>query len=287
MTSHPSPRRPSRLALLLVVGLLAAALVAPAPTAAAGAMTVSEAELAMIAALNVDRTTRGLVPVRADSRLMAIARARSADMVARNYFSHSIPGGGNVFSMLSARKITWYNAGEIIAWNNNPTLETSIQAANTGWLKSPGHKAIVVSTSFNYVGVGLALDSATGKKLWTAVYMKGPDRTGARATTAAPIIRAGATAATRRVTVNWTGADIRLQVLTSGFHSYRVQRRTDGGAWTTVYANTTLKSLTLNLAANHAYQFRVAARDKVGNWGAWSTVKATLAAPVGAVTVTR
>ena len=44
-------------------------------------MTISQAELAMVDALNVDRTTRGLVPVRIDSRLMAIARARSADMV--------------------------------------------------------------------------------------------------------------------------------------------------------------------------------------------------------------
>ena len=87
---------------------------------------------------------------------------------------------------MSARNITWYSAGEIIAWNNYPTLETSVAAANIQWLNSPGHKAIVVSTTYNYVGVGLAIDSANGKKIWTAVYMKGPDRTGARAKTAAP-----------------------------------------------------------------------------------------------------
>jgi hypothetical protein len=278
--------RPSRLAILLVLGLLAAVVVAPGTAAAAGGMTISEAELAMVDALNVDRTTRGLVPVRVDSRLMAIARARSVDMATKDYFSHTQPDGRNVFDMISALKITWYYAGEIIAWNNSPTLETSIAAANTGWLNSPKHKAIVVSTSVNYVGVGLALGS-NGKKIWTAVYMKGPDRTGARATTATPTITAGATAASKRVTVTWSGADVKLQVLTSGFHSFQVQRRVDGGAWTMVWIGTTRTSMTLDLAANHTYEFRVAARDKVGNWGAWSLAKAFVKAPTGSVVVGR
>jgi uncharacterized protein YkwD len=287
MVPQRPSRRPSRLALLLVVGLLATVVVVPETAAASSAMTISQAELAMVDALNVDRTTRGLVPVRVDSRLMAIARARSVDMVTKNYFSHTQPDGRNVFNILSAQHITWYGAGEIIAWNNYPTLETSVAAANNQWLNSPGHYAIVVSTSYNYVGVGLALDASTGKKMWTAVYMKGPDRTGARATTAKPTIAAGTTAATKRVTVTWTGADVPLQVLTSGFYSYQVQRRVDGGAWSTVWASTTAKSLTLNLAASHTYEFRVSARDKAGNWGAWSAASVTLPAPTGTVVITR
>jgi len=281
-----SHNRPSRLAFLLVLGLLAASVVAPGTAAAADGMTIPQAEQAMVNALNVDRTTRGLVSVRIDSRLMAIARARSVDMATKDYFDHTQPDGRNVFDILSAQKITWYNAGEIIAWNNYPTLETSIPAANTGWLNSPPHKAIVVSTTYNYVGVGLALGS-NGKKIWTAVYLRGPDRTGARATTTKPTIADGATGASKRVTVTWSGADVKLQVLTSGFHSFQVQRRVDGGAWTMVWAGTTVRSMTLDLAANHTYEFRVAARDKAGNWGAWSLAKATLPAATGAVVVTR
>jgi len=279
-------RNRSRRSILLVLGLLAASVVAPGTAAAADGMTISQAELAMVDALNVDRTTRGLVPVRVDSRLMAIARARSVDMATKDYFAHVQPDGRNVFDILSAQKITWYNAGEIIAWNNYPTLETSIAAANTGWLNSPPHKSIVVSTTYNYVGVGLALGS-NGKKIWTAVYLRGPDRTGARATTAKPTIADGATGATKRVTVSWSGADVKLQVLTSGFHSFQVQRRVDGGPWTMVWVGTTVKSMTLDLAASHTYEFRVAARDKAGNWGAWSVANATLPAATGAVVVTR
>ena len=139
--------------------------------------------------------------------------------------------------------------------------------------------------ALNYVGVGLAID---GKKmLWTAVYIKGPDRTGARSTTKAPDVTAGATSATKRVKVTWTGADVQLQVLTSGFHSWQVQRRTDGGPWTTVWTSTTKPSMTLDLAGGHTYEFRTAARDKAGNWGAWSTVSTTLPRPIGAISTGR
>ena len=121
---------------------------------------------------------------------MAIARARSVDMATKHYFSHTQPDGRNVFDILTRQHIAWYGAGEIIAWNNYPT-SSSTANANRQWMNSPGHKAIVLSTSYNYVGVGLAIDASTGKKLWTAVYIKGPDRTGARSTTATPTVAAG------------------------------------------------------------------------------------------------
>jgi chitodextrinase len=45
--------------------------------------------------------------------------------------------------------------------------------------------------------------------------------------------------------------------------------------------------MTLTLATNHTYEFRVAARDNAGNWGAWSTVKTTLGRSVGIVVIRR
>jgi uncharacterized protein YkwD len=220
----------ARLATVAILGLLAASFAAPAGAAAAtDPWTIDQAEQAMVDLLNQDRTAAGLVPVQVDTRLMAIARARSVDMATKHYFSHTQPDGRNVFDIISAQHITWYGAGEIIAWNNYPTLELSTANANSQWMNSPGHKAIVLSTTLNYVGVGLAIEASTGKKYWTAVYIKGPDRTGARSTTNKPTTAPGATDATKRVTVSWTGADVRLQVLTSGFNYWQVQRRTDGG----------------------------------------------------------
>jgi uncharacterized protein YkwD len=268
--------RHRRLASLALAAILGLAIVAPgatiAVTAPVDAAALSAAETAMVAALNADRTAKGLVPVRIDTRLMAIARARSDDMVAQDYFSHVQPDGRNVFDILTAQHITWYNAGEIIASNGAAfTLDESVSMANYQWTHSPSHYAILMSTSYNYVGVGLAVDPDTGMKIWTAVYLRGPDRTPARATVYSPKVVAGPTATTRYAKLSWTGYDVRLQVYTSGLRSYSVQRRIDGGLWANVLVGTTLHSTTVKMYLGHLYEFRFVARDRAGNHGNWVT----------------
>jgi uncharacterized protein YkwD len=265
-----------RLSSLLPLVLLAAAVIAPARVAATepapDATRIAAEELAMVSALNADRARAGLVAVRVDTRLMAIARARSDDMIAKHYFSHTQPDGRNIFDILTGQKITWYAAGEIIAWNN-ASIDTTTSMANGQWMNSPGHRAIVVSTNYNYVGVGLAVDASTGQKMWTAVFIKGPDRTGARAAVGGGTITAGPTASTRRVKIPWSGSDVRLQVLTAGLRSFTVQRRIDDGLWSTVWSSTTLKYATFTVALGHRTEIRVSAVDNKGNRGAWvSTV---------------
>src|SRR5262245_29106292 len=96
--TRPAMRRAPRLAAMAGIALLVAAF--PVPSAAAAATvpwTVSQAEQEMVKLLNADRTSAGLVPVQVDSRLMAIARARSTDMATKHYFSHTQPDGRNVF----------------------------------------------------------------------------------------------------------------------------------------------------------------------------------------------
>ncbi len=257
------------------VALVATAAVAPLTAAATtttdpNAPDVSALEQTELGLLNKDRIDAGLVAVRADARLMAIARARSEDMVANDYFSHTQPDGRNVFDILSADHITWYNAGEIIAWNNY-SLDLTAGVANSQWMGSAGHHAIIVSTDYNYVGVGFAMDPATGKKLWTAVFMKGPDRTAAVAATSRSVgawTRTG-TSLTRTVKVTWSGHDPRLQVLTAGFRSFTVQIRTDSGSWRTVYSSTTLRAWSYRAWRGHRYEVRVLGRDRAGNRGRW------------------
>jgi uncharacterized protein YkwD len=269
----PAPRRRglASLALAAVIGVaILLPGVAVATTTTVDAATLTATELAMVSALNADRAANSLVPVRVDARLMAIARARSDDMVAKDYFDHTQPDGQNVFDILTAQHVTWYNAGEIIVENNYP-MEYTVSTANRQWMGSPSHKAIILSSDLNYVGVGLALRPDTGEKVWTAVFIKGPDRTGARATAYTPKVTAGSTSGTRTMRWSWTGADVRLQVLTSGLRSYAVQRSVDGGSWTTTFSSTTLKAANFTLHLGHRYEFRVRARDRAGNVGAWVT----------------
>jgi uncharacterized protein YkwD len=271
MVPNPPAPRSRRPAGLAIAGLLAAALIVPASVAAAPSVpsiaAVGSAEGSMLSALNRDRTARGLVPARTDPRLMAIARARSIDMATKHYFSHGQPDGRNVFDILSAQHIAWYSAGEIIAWNTN-AISTTTSAANSQWMQSPGHKAIVVSTAMNYVGVGLAWDSSQNRMIWTAVFMKGPDRTGPKVTFSTPRISAGTTASNRRVTLSWNGADVRLQVLTAGFRAFVLQRRVDDGEWRTIWSGSTRRSIAYIVTLGHRYEYKVFALDRRGNRGA-------------------
>jgi uncharacterized protein YkwD len=187
-----SPRRFAGAALAAAL-LLGASGARPAPTAAAD-LTISAAESLMAGTLNADRAAAGLVPIRVDGRLTAIARARSADMAAKGYFGHTQPDGRTVFGILSAKAIKWYGAGEIIAWNTWPTMSDSVTTANDMWLNSPTHRSIILATTYNYMGVGLAIDGS-GKKYWTTVFIKGPDRTGGWVTmvpVAQPVVAAAA-----------------------------------------------------------------------------------------------
>jgi len=91
--------------IFVLVASLVVPTVAAAATTTVDAATLTAQEAKIIGFLNADRTALGLVPVRVDSRLMAIARARSADMIANDYFSHTLPDGRKVFDILQKNKV--------------------------------------------------------------------------------------------------------------------------------------------------------------------------------------
>ena len=266
-----SPRRSALAAvvLTLVFGLL------PVPPSAAAATTATDttiaaAERIAFALTNERRTGAGLVVLRGDPRLFSLARQRAEYMAANDTFSHTQADGTTVFDLISAEGIAWYGAGEIIAWNTAATLDYSASYAVKAWMASSRHRAIIMSTGYNYVGFGLAISPTTGRRYWAGVYLKGPDRTGAWA----KISSASSTAvdsASAKVTVTWSGNDTRLQVLTAGLRSYQVQARKDGGAWID-YGTMMATSLTKTWARGRVYDVRVRASDKAGNWGAWRLV---------------
>ncbi|MET1232314.1 MAG: CAP domain-containing protein, partial [Candidatus Limnocylindrales bacterium] len=172
----------SKLARLLGPIALSATLLATlVPVAGAtDDLTVEQAEAKVVSLLNAQRTNVGRVVLRVDPRLSAIARGRSEDMASKGYFSHQQPDGDWAWDLMTAAGIRWFGAGEILAWNTWGTLADSATSASRQWHDSPGHYAMLTSADYNYFGVGLAVDGS-GKKLWTVVFMKGPDRTGARA----------------------------------------------------------------------------------------------------------
>lgn len=152
-------------ALVIIAAMLGQAL---AITRAANPDPNLERDL--IALTNVDRTSNGLSSVVEDTRLIAIARERSDDMLIRDYFSHGIPPTGErVFGIISARGIVYEIAGENLAWNN-AKRDASVQFAEQSFMNSPGHRANILRDAFTTIGVGAI--PGVGKIMYTVLFMK-------------------------------------------------------------------------------------------------------------------
>ena len=266
-------RTPVRRPLLVVLAIVLLGAVIPASASATtsiSADTISAAERSVLDLTNARRTNAGLVKLRADARLFALARERATYMAQTDTFSHIQADGTTVFNLMSDASIAWYGAGEIIAWNTAAALDYSASFAVKAWMDSTPHRDIILSKDYNYAGFGLAISPATGKRYWVGVYLKGPDRTGAWAKVAS-VGKTVVDSTRSKVTVKWRGNDTRLQVLTSGLRYYQFQTRKDGGTWSST-TTTTSTYFTRTWSRGHTYEVRIRARDKVYNWGAWTRV---------------
>lgn len=110
----------------------------------------SDLEDQMLKLLNNERSIRGLHQLSFDQNLRSIARAHSEDMFIRGYFSHYSPEGKTVADRANEAGIDYSVIGENLAFA--PTLEL----AHNGLMNSPGHRANILSTDYNKVGIGIA-----------------------------------------------------------------------------------------------------------------------------------
>ncbi len=115
-------------------------------------------EQQMFEQLNAARLAAGLLPVSIEPRLQALARSRSADMVARHYFGHVTPDGDSIRPMLSAQGIAYSYAGEIIARGSGAD---SVSQAVTWWLADQLHRDVILRSEHRFVGVGEASEGDT------------------------------------------------------------------------------------------------------------------------------
>lgn len=123
-------------------------------------------EAEVVRLVNIERTKRGLPPVANNWQLARVARYKSQDMINKNYFSHNSPTYGSPFDMMESFGIRFSAAGENIASGQKTPAE--VVAA---WMNSPGHRANILSPTYNQLGVGLAT-STSGKNYWTQMFIK-------------------------------------------------------------------------------------------------------------------
>ncbi|MDX3372379.1 CAP domain-containing protein, partial [Streptomyces sp. ME02-6987-2C] len=110
---------------------------------------------------NRERAGAGLPALAVDARLTAAAQAHSADMVTRDFYSHTDPDGGKPWDRAAAAGADRRSVGENIACGQRSPAEVV-----EGWMNSPGHRANILEAGFTHIGVGLAGGGRAGT-YWT------------------------------------------------------------------------------------------------------------------------
>jgi uncharacterized protein YkwD len=159
MLNHTA-RRPRRVvARTLGFGIsavVAAALLAWSPAATTG-WNQGSAEATLWQLLNGSRSNNGMAPLQSHGTLVGLARWRSSDMLAKNYFSHTIAGCGClVYAYYDSNGLSYQWAGENIGWNSGVSDAESPVRVHEKFMASPGHRANVLDRRFTHGGVGAA-----------------------------------------------------------------------------------------------------------------------------------
>ena len=241
--------------VVLVIALLAV------PATQTSAATTLDPAQRLMATINASRAAMGLVPLRADSRLWAIAGERAGRLAAGGVLTHDAAGPLTV--ELAARVVRWFGYGEVIAYaSGTPGIASGTIFGM--WAASSAHWPLLMSGKFNYIGVGL-VEASSGVTFASVVMTESPDRTGARATVTGAVVSAN------DIRWSWRGWDPPLQTHTAGLRDFTLQLRRDRDAWVTIGSGlTTTARSTLDRARGHWYGARVRARDRAGNVGPWS-----------------
>jgi len=146
-------------AALLTVAMTAGVLL-PAGTAAAG--TVAQDELGFLKKLNEERVRAGRAPVVSDPELVPTSRTWSQHMASRNQLSHD----PNLVAIVSRIEPSWRGVAE------NVGVGSSVQGLHDAFMASAGHRANVLRSSYNRVGIGVV---HSGGRIWVTVrLLEGP-----------------------------------------------------------------------------------------------------------------
>ena len=160
MLVSPAVRRPRRI-MTRTLGfgmsaLIAAGLLTWSPSVTSG-WNQGSAEATLWQLLNGARVNNGMAPLQQHSTLIGLARWRSSDMLAKDYFSHTIAGCGClVYAYYDSSGLNYVWGGENIGWNSGLDDSYSPVRVHERFMASPGHRANVLNSAFTHGGVGAA-----------------------------------------------------------------------------------------------------------------------------------
>lgn len=136
-------------------------------------ISVNKTEWDIFNAMNVERAKEGSYPLSMVAALQDACNIREPELV--ESFSHTRPNGNMCFTAIS--DFAYSYAGENIYREYCPNVERKTmvyidsEKAMTSWMNSPGHRANILNTQFNYAGVGAydAIGIGTSLQLFATV----------------------------------------------------------------------------------------------------------------------
>ena len=123
-----------------------------------GALRAALTEQLVITQINPHRATVGVGILRVHPLLSQAAQSKAEDMLKRNYFSHTGPGGELPWIWMEGVGYTFSGAGENLAIDFSDPV-----ALVTAWLNSPSHRKNVENGLFTDIGIGIATGDFDGR----------------------------------------------------------------------------------------------------------------------------
>jgi len=143
-------------ATFLTVAFVAVLVILPATASAT--VTLTPKEQRVVALINHIRADHGLARLSVKGCLVRAARAHSAEMGARQYFSHDSYSGEPFSSRLirygyTRDGCTYWRVGETLAYGAG--LYSTPELVVDNWMHSDGHRAVILTKSFRNIGIGV------------------------------------------------------------------------------------------------------------------------------------
>lgn len=110
-------------------------------------------------AANRERRLAGLPELVWDDAAADEARRQSTNMMERGFFSHADPVRGPLSTRLNSAGIKWSRCGENLFRERG--MDDPPDAAVESWMKSAGHRAVLLDPVLSQSGVGIAISPDT------------------------------------------------------------------------------------------------------------------------------
>ena len=119
----------------------------------------------VIISTNAQRIKNGVLPLKENAQLSASAEIKAKDMLKNQYFAHESLIGEGVDDLAVQAGYSFIAIGENLALGNFENDDDLVQA----WMDSPGHRANILSSKYQEIGVSVIQGVFEGNTVWIAV----------------------------------------------------------------------------------------------------------------------